>query len=133
MRARPPAPGFTLIELLVVVLILGILASITIFRADSPRRRAAITAMKSDLRSLATAEETYFVDNLTYSNDTGELGFQTSPGVTMTIEATSEGWAASTIHQSAGGHRCALAFGDIAPVAPAIRSGVLECDEGDAP
>lgn len=133
MRARRPAPGFTLIELLIVVLILGILASITIFRADSPRRRAAITAMKSDLRSLTTAEETYFVDNLTYSSDTGELDFQTSPGVTMTIEATSEGWAASTIHQSAGGHRCALAFGDIAPPEPATRPGVLECDEGGAP
>ena len=133
MRARRPAPGFTLIELLIVVLILGILASITIFRADSPRRRAAITAMKSDLRSLATAEETYFVDNLTYSTDAGELEFNTSPGVTMTIEATSEGWTARTIHESASGHRCALAFGDIAPLAPATRSGVLECDESGAP
>jgi general secretion pathway protein G len=133
MRARRPAPGFTLIELLIVVLILGILASITIFRADSPRRRAAITAMKSDLRSLATAEETYFVDNLTYSTDTGELGFQTSPGVSMTIEATPDGWSARTTHESAGGHRCALAFGDIPPMAPATRAGVLECDEGGAP
>ncbi len=133
MRIRRPAPGFTLIELLIVVLILGILASITIFRAESPRRRAAITAMKSDLRALATAEETHFVDNLTYSSDTGELGFDTSHGVTMTIEATSEGWTARTIHESAGGHRCALAFGDIAPLAPATRAGVVECDEGGAP
>ena len=130
MRARRPAPGFTLIELLIVVPILGILASITIFRAESPRRRAAITAMKSDLRSLATAEETYFVDNLTYSTDAGELGFRTSPGVSMTIEATPDGWTARTIHESAAGHRCALAFGDIAPMAPATRAGVLECDEG---
>ena len=122
-----------MIELLIVVLILGILAGITIFRAESPRRRAAITAMKSDLRSLATAEETHFVDNLTYSSDRGELGFNTSPGVTMTIEATSEGWTARTIHESAGGHRCALAFGDIAPLAPATRAGVVECDEGGAP
>lgn len=131
MRSRRPAPGFTLIELLIVILVIGILASITIFRGDSPRRRAVITAMKSDLRSLATAEETYFVDNLTYSDDPGALGFDPSPGVVMTIDATSEGWAARTTHPAAAGHRCALAFGDIAPLAPATRSGVLECDEGD--
>jgi prepilin-type N-terminal cleavage/methylation domain-containing protein len=133
MRARRPTAGFTLIELLIVILVIGILASITIFRGDSPRRRAVITAMKSDLRSLATAEETYFVDNLTYSNDPGELEFGPSPGVMMTIDATSEGWAASATHPAAAGHRCALAFGDIAPLAPATRSGVLECDEGGAP
>ena len=58
--------GFTLIELLIVVVIIGILASIAIPKFGSTKERAYLAKMKSDLRNLATAQESYLSDNQVY-------------------------------------------------------------------
>jgi len=58
--------GFTLIELLVVIIIIGILAAIAIPIFLSQRKQATQASEKADLRTIALAMDTYFVDNQTY-------------------------------------------------------------------
>lgn len=92
--------GFTLIELLIAVVILGLLASIAIPKFANTKDKAVITSMKSDLRNLVTAEESYFAENVTYTDNLGTR-FTASAGVTVTISGpTGKGWSASASHVS---------------------------------
>ncbi len=56
--------GFTLIELLVVVAIVGILASITLGYLDSAKKKGDDTAVKSNLATMRSVAEIFFLDNL---------------------------------------------------------------------
>ncbi len=58
--------GFTLIELLIVVAIIAILAAILIPNFLRARAQAQVSATKGNEKNLATALESYFVENLTY-------------------------------------------------------------------
>jgi type IV pilus assembly protein PilA len=118
--------GFTLIELLIVVVIIGILAAIAIPKFASTKEKAYVTAMRSDLRNMMTAQESYFSDYGTYSQTTGNLkGFSQTTGVHVAIEAAStdgKGWYASSTHNALQSTQtCAIAVG-----APASSKGLNE-------
>lgn len=58
--------AFTLIELLIVVAIIAILAAIAVPNFLEAQTRAKVSRVKSDQRTIATALESYAVDNNTY-------------------------------------------------------------------
>ncbi len=98
--------GFTLIELLIVVAIIAILAAILIPNFLRARAQAQVAATKGNLKNVATALESYFVDSAAYPspiattllpnytralpNDpcSGNAAFGASPGYTYTPSGT---------------------------------------------
>ncbi|MDP1890444.1 MAG: type II secretion system protein [Gemmatimonadaceae bacterium] len=96
--------GFTLIELVLVTVLIGILSALAVSRVSVARQRAYSSAMQSDLRNLATAQEAYFSDNeQAYARSVQNISyrFHTSPGVTIRITNVSpQGWTASAQHAS---------------------------------
>ena len=130
--------GFTLIELLIVVVIIGILAAIAIPKYGQTKERAYVTTMKSDLRNLATAEETNFAETKSYfqgtaSNDgNGTIaaiggGYVPSSGVSVTATISGTGWSAVATHPLATGRTCVI-YMNITPVSPASTDGEVACD-----
>jgi len=61
--------GFTLIELLIVVAIIAILAAIAIPNFLAAQVRSKVSRSKAELRTFATALESYQVDNNVYPNE----------------------------------------------------------------
>jgi type IV pilus assembly protein PilA len=120
--------GFTLIELLIVVVIIGILAAIAIPKFASTKEKAYVTAMKSDLRNMMTAQEAYFSDYGTYADATGKLnGFSQTTNVNATItDYGKAGWRATANHLALpGGVTCQLAVGDKVP--SGVNEGEPKC------
>jgi type IV pilus assembly protein PilA len=124
--------GFTLIELLIVVVIIGILAAIAIPRFAATKEKAMLATMKSDLRNLATAEESYYYDNNTYYDGAlpnAAIEFNASAGVTVVLANVSiSGWSATATHTGAPGKTCALFYGTAPAPAPAVNEGEVKCN-----
>ncbi len=117
--------GFTVIELVIVMAIIGLLATIAIPRLANTKERAQLAAMKSDLRNLVTAEETYLADSSKYATDLGDR-YRVSAGNRMpTITLTSDGWTASLT--STGTLQMCAVFVGSTPLAPATKEGAPTC------
>jgi hypothetical protein len=87
----------------------------------------ALAAMKSDLRNLVTAEESYFADHRTYAINVRDLDFAVSKGVTITlVAATSTGWSARAQHVATS-KSCGIFVGSAQPPAPSQAEGEPVC------
>jgi prepilin-type N-terminal cleavage/methylation domain-containing protein len=123
---RRATAGWTLVEVLIVLVILGLLATIAIPKFSSSRDKALLTAMKSDLRNLATQQEAWLADSGRYTDSMPPSVWRTSSGVTgPTIALTADGWTAWVGHISTT-RTCAIFVGTT-PLAPATREGNPAC------
>jgi len=122
--------GFTLIEMLIVTVIIGVLAAIAIPKFAATKEKAYVASMSSDLRNLATAQESYLSDEATYYNGavpSANLAYRLSSGVSITLSnVTAGGWAAVTSHLQTG-KTCAIFVGTAPVTAPAVAEGQVKC------
>jgi len=68
-QARQSKRGFALIELLIVVAIIAILAAIAVPNFLEAQVRSKVSRSKADMRTQATALESYFIDYNSYTKD----------------------------------------------------------------
>ena len=89
--------GFTLIELLVVIIIIGILAAIAIPVFLNQRQKGWDAAIKSDLKNMATAEETVLTDTGSYADPDVAAGLLLLTGGGFKASAAANYGAATAI------------------------------------
>ena len=127
---RRSRSGFTLIELLIVVVIIGILVAIAIPKFSNSKERAIISQMRSDLRNMVTAQESYLADAATYYNGPipgAAMAYGPSQNVTITLSnVTNTGWQATATSTSTT-RNCTIFMGTAAALPPATQPGVAAC------
>jgi type IV pilus assembly protein PilA len=95
LKDKDKDQGFTLIELLVVIVIIGILAAIAIPLFLNQRQKGVDSGVQSDLKGLATVEETIYTDGLAYSSVAADItaaGFKKTTGNVIQVSLSGGGF-----------------------------------------
>ena len=73
VQASKQDKGFTLVELLIVIVILGILATVTVFAVTGITNKGKTSACQSDAKTIQTAEEAYSANSGVYTAAQSDL------------------------------------------------------------
>jgi hypothetical protein len=97
-------------------------------QTDALRLRAWAASVRSDLRNLVVAQESYFADHVRYATSLDSLRYAPSQGVTAVLErATPRGWSASARHEGAS-FVCSIYVGDVPKPRPDASEGSPLCE-----
>jgi general secretion pathway protein G len=94
IEAEKQDKGFTLVELLIVIVILGILATVTVFAVTGITGRGKESACQSDAKTIQTALEAYNANEGAYTNSQPALvdaGLMHSVSKNLTINLYNAG------------------------------------------
>ena len=100
--------GFSLVELLIVIVILGILATVTVFAVTGITNKGKTSACQADVKTIQTAEEAYNAnaDAGVYADQpalkAAGLIHDVSPNFTVAVGAGTGAAASYTITGNAG-------------------------------
>jgi len=90
-----------------------------------------VTAMKSDLRNLVTAEEAFFSDSTYYTTATvlvAKNGFKNSSGVGVPAVTPGAGyWSARVTHGQLSGATCGIGVNTTNPIISTAGDGEPSC------
>jgi type IV pilus assembly protein PilA len=106
---RPHINGFTLVELLIVMSIVSALAAIAVPRYAAYKATAFDLRAELDLRSVAVAEEAYFLQHEEYLSCSNASCTQLpgirrlSTGVTLEVRNLPDGFIATSTHPQGTG------------------------------
>ena len=67
VEAKKSDRGFTLVELLIVIVILGILATVTVFAVKGMTDKAKVNTCAADRKAMEVAVEGYYAQNGSYA------------------------------------------------------------------
>src|SRR4051794_8676898 len=85
--------GFTLVELLIVIVILGILATVTVFAVTGITTRGKDSACRSDVKTIQTAEEANNANTGFYADEAGLVAAGLLHGPSSNFDVTTNGLA----------------------------------------
>jgi hypothetical protein len=97
------------------------------FGEEGPVEKAYLAAMKSDLRNMVTAEESYFADHVTYTRDVAKLFYTSSTGVTVTLGTVSGTGYNATAKSTGTSKTCAIYVGSAAAPIAGQNEGEPKC------
>jgi prepilin-type N-terminal cleavage/methylation domain-containing protein len=129
---RSDTSGFTFVEIMTALALLAILTAIAWGKFSKSYDKALEATMMSDLRNLATAQQIYYREHMTYADDVALVteSMNPSPKSKITIaDAHARGWSAYT-QMDATDERCELYVGrDVSsPLGYATTSERIACD-----
>jgi len=132
--ATDRSAGFTIVEMLVVLVVISILATAASLTMGGSSEQAYKSAMMSDLRNIAAAQEAYIEEqfattgNDRYAGNVADLDVNLSVGVQIRMRGNRNGWSARATHQRLSGARCAVFRGTINAFPPATEESKIACD-----
>ena len=111
--------GFTLVELLIVIVVLGVLATVTVFAVRGITERGSENACTTELRTLDTAQSTYFVLAGAYADEAGLVSGGAIKDESSMYEVTLVGADGYRVEPAAGSSCTGVATGGGGPAIPA--------------
>ncbi len=117
---------------LVIVVVIGIVAAIAIPKFASTKEKAYLAAVKSDLRTFVSAQDSYFGEHGTYGTstdlETAEL-FHSAPNVQIvSTNGNATGYSATASHADLRDETCGVFVGDATRPHPSVTTkGEVGC------